>query len=94
MYLHMEDAACVTGEDELLQLMDKTRDSALANPSQFLTDLLTKLKENAFGEDGELDVRTLSLLVDNEIGTMAAEDLKGHRQDDHLRIMFEILRVV
>jgi len=94
VYLHMEDAANVIGDEELSQLINRTREFTLADPPQFLTELLTKLKESACGEDGELDVQALSLLVDNEIGSIAAEELKGARQDDCMRMIFEILRVV
>ncbi|KAG0352864.1 hypothetical protein BGZ54_002540 [Gamsiella multidivaricata] len=93
VHLHMEDATQVIGED-LPELINRTRDSTLSNPPQFLIDILAKLKEDARKEDGSLDVQRFCLLVDKEIGCMAMKELDGTQVDDNARMIFEILRVV
>ncbi|KAF9180802.1 hypothetical protein BGZ51_005515 [Haplosporangium sp. Z 767] len=92
-HLHMEDAAHVIGED-LPELINRTRDSTLTNSPQILTDILTKLKEDARKEDGDLDAHRLCLLVEKEIGCMAMKELDGAQADDNARMILDILRVV
>lgn len=85
----MEDAGHVIGED-LPELLKKTRDSTLTDPSQFLIDILGKLKKGACLQNGDIDVQRLSLLVDKEIGCMATKELDGAQADDGARMIFEI----
>ncbi|KAF9152458.1 hypothetical protein BGX20_005152 [Mortierella sp. AD010] len=57
----MEDAAQVFGE-ALPELIARTKNPTLADPPQFLTDILAPLKEKALNEDGDIDSSRLTSL--------------------------------
>ncbi|KAF9371681.1 hypothetical protein BGX21_005039, partial [Mortierella sp. AD011] len=80
-HIHMEDAAQVFGE-ALPELIARTKNPTLADPPQFLTDILAPLKEKALNEDGDIDSSRLCLHVEREIGGIADKVLSGIKIDE------------
>ncbi|KAF8947805.1 hypothetical protein BGZ46_005470, partial [Entomortierella lignicola] len=89
----MEDASNVIGE-ELPGLINRMKNSELVDPPQFLTNILSPLKEGAYNEDGDFDSRRLYLLAGREIGSMCTNELSGGQINDKERMVLGIIRVV
>ncbi|KAF9083091.1 hypothetical protein BGX27_004251 [Mortierella sp. AM989] len=89
----MEDAAQVIGE-ALPELAAQTKNPTLANPPQFLIDILAPLKEKALNGAGDVDSNRLCLHVEREIGGMADKVLSGIKTDEREAMVLKILHVV